>query len=345
MRGRKFRMTGTLLALCVAITALSQASGAPGDRAQPGGAQGATAQGQPQASQDKRPAPVLAASAASAGVANTSDDPKIELMLRRQEDLIKSVKDLKASPLKELAPALLSVLGVLFGAALANWSTSRLQKRRLENENKASRATAGIAAASKLMDFKSRQLYELYAPLEALLLQNVTVRGELYRMLIESTCADRKYEMREDPKGRKGQSLFVVPADGSEVLPFRLIEQMAYLQANHANVMGPVKEIVSVNERIVALLHEKIGLVRSENRKLSKRLGRFLAHQGVLQAAVNPATAGSAPLPSYTTTFPRRLDKLVKSDADTLREEIKDWQARTATWMMRLEPSSTSGNQ
>lgn len=345
MRGRKFRMTGTLLALCVVITALSQASGAPGDRAQPGGAQGATAQGQPQASQDKRPAPVLAASAASAGVANTSDDPKIELMLRRQEDLIKSVKDLKASSLKELAPALLSVLGVLFGAALANWSTSRLQKRRLENENKASRATAGIAAASKLMDFKSRQLYELYAPLEALLLQNVTVRGELYRMLIESTCADRKYEMREDPKGRKGQSLFVVPADGSEVLPFRLIEQMAYLQANHANVMGPVKEIVSVNERIVALLHEKIGLVRSENRKLSKRLGRFLAHQGVLQAAVNPATAGSAPLPSYTTTFPRRLDKLVKSDADTLREEIKDWQARTATWMMRLEPSSTSGNQ
>ncbi|AUI07698.1 hypothetical protein SmaCSM2_11080 [Stenotrophomonas maltophilia] len=128
-------------------------------------------------------------------------------MLRRQEDMIKNVKDLKASPLKELAPAILSVLGVLFGATLANWSTSRLQKRRLANENKASRATAGIAAASKLMDFKSRQLYELYAPLEALLLQNVTVRGELYRMLIESTCADRKYEMREDPKGRKGQSL------------------------------------------------------------------------------------------------------------------------------------------
>ncbi len=345
MSGRRFRMTGTLLALFVAIAALSQANGSPGDGAQPGSAKEATVQGQPQASQGERSAPSLAVSAASAGAANASDDQKIELMLRRQEDLIKSIKDLKASPLKELAPAILSVLGVLFGAALANWSTSRLQKRRLENENKASRATAGIAAASKLMDFKSRQLYELYAPLEALLLQNVTVRGELYRMLIESTCADRKYEMREDPKGRKGQSLFVVPADGSEVLPFRLIEQMAYLQANHVNVMGPVKEIVSVNDRIVALLHEKIGLVRSENRKLSKRLGKFLAHQGVLQAAANPATGDAAPLPSYTTTFPRRLDKLVKSDADILREEIKDWQSRTATWMMPLESSSTQGNQ
>lgn len=343
MRHPKFRMTGALLALSVALSAQSQASGAPGEAAQPRNVQEAAAQGQPQASQTERPTPSLpvTASAASSGVASTSSDAKLELLLRRQEDLARSLKDLKRSTLQELAPTLVSVLGVLLGAALANWSTSRLQKRRLENETKASRAMAGIAAASKLMDFKSRQLYELYAPLEALLLQNVTVRGELYRMLIESTCADRKYEMRADPKGRKGQSLFVVPADGSDALPFRLIEQMAYLQANHGTVMGPVKEIVSVNERIVALLHEKIGLVRSDNRKLSKRLGRFLAHQGVLQAVVNPATGVSAPLPSYTTTFPRRLDKLVKSDADILREEIKHWEARTATWMLPLEPSST----
>lgn len=340
MRRQIFRMTSALLALSIALSAQSQPSGAPSDGAQPRRTLEAAAQGQPQARQAELSLPASAL-AATAGAASTSNDAKIELMLRRQEDLTRSIKDLKGSLVKELAPAILSVLGVLFGAALANWSTSRLQKRRLENENKASRATAGIAAASKLMDFKSRQLYELYAPLEALLLQNVTVRGELYRMLIESRCADRMYEMRVDPKGRKGQSLFVVPADGSDALPFRLIEQMAYLQANHGNVMGPVKEIVSVNDRIVSLLHEKIGLVRSENRKLSKRLGRFLAHQGVLQAAVNPTTGVSAPLPYYTTTFPRRLDKLVKGDADILREEIKGWEARTATWVVPLEPSST----
>lgn len=340
MRRPKFRMTGALLALSVALSTQLQASGAPSDGAQPRNDQEAAVQGQ--AEQTTPPLPASGAGAgAGAGAASTSNEAKLELMLRRQEDLASSIKVLKRSPLEDLAPTILSVLGVLLGATLANWSTSRLQKRRLENESKASRAMAGIAAASKLMDFKSRQLYELYAPLEALLLQNVTVRGELYRMLIESTCVDRKYEMRPDPKGRKGLSLFVVPADGSDAIPFRLIAQMAYLQANHGNVMGPVKEIVSVNERIVALLHEKIGLVRSENRKLSKRLGRFLAHQGVLQAAAIPAAGVSTPLPSYTTTFPRRLDKLVKRDADTLREEIKGWEARTATWMAPLEPSPT----
>ncbi|WP_354274502.1 hypothetical protein [Stenotrophomonas rhizophila] len=269
----------------------------------------------------------------------------MELILRRQDELARSFKDLQAWSLKDLAPAALSVLGVLFGAGLANWSTSRLQKRRLESERDGSRAMAGIAAASKLSEFKSRQLYELYAPLEALLLQNVTVRGELYRMLMESHCADRKYEMRPDPRGRKGQSLFVVPADGTDAIPFRLIEQMAYLQANHDNVMGPVGEIVSVNGRIVALLHEKIGLVRSDNRKLSKRLGRFLAHQGVLQAIAFPAgAAGSAPLPSYTTTFPRRLDKLVKRDAETLRKEIRDWESITLGWLGPFVPVPRGDN-
>ncbi|MEQ7545804.1 hypothetical protein ABQF86_04165 [Xanthomonas campestris] len=269
----------------------------------------------------------------------------MELILRRQDELARSFKDLKAWSLKDLAPAALSVLGVLLGAGLANGSTSRLQRRRLESERDSSRAMAGITAASKLSEFKSRQLYELYAPLEALLLQNVTVRGELYKMLIESQCADRKYEMRPDPKGQKGQSLFVVPADGTDAIPFRLIEQMGYLRANHDNVMGPVIEIVSVNKRIVALLHEKIGLVRSENRKLSKRLGRFLAHQGVLQAVAIPAgSEDSVPVPSYTTTYPRRLDKLVKRDADTLRQEIRDWENITSGWIGSFVPAKRGGN-
>ncbi|MEA9557617.1 hypothetical protein VC273_17450 [Xanthomonas nasturtii] len=350
-------ITAFSLALSVALTMQSQASAALGDSTQVSRVQASgntlamtavtslepAVSGKPPADPVGKPALSLPASVveASATGAAASREAKMELMLRRQEDLAIRVKDLKPSPLKELAPAILSVLGVLLGAGLANLSTARLQKRRIENEGKATRATAGIAAASKLMDFKSRQLYELYAPLEALLIQNVTVRGELYQMLIKSGCSDRTYEMRPDPEGQKGKSLFVVPADGSAAIPFRLIEQMGYLLAYHGTLMGTVKEIVSVNDQIVKLLHEKIGLVRSENRELSRLLGIFLAHQSVLRAAASPATNEHVRLPSYTTTFPRGLDKLVKKDADQLLGEIKGWEATTAAWMVPFESNST----
>ncbi len=352
-------MTAFSLALSVALTMQSQASAALGDstQAQVGRVQTSgntpamtevtslepAVSGKPPADPVGKPALSLPASVveASATGAAASSEAKMELMLRRQEDLAIRVKDLKPSPLKELAPAILSVLGVLLGAALANFSTARLQKRRLKNEGKATRATAGIAAASKLMDFKSRQLYELYAPLEALLVQNVTVRGELYQMLIKSGCSDRIYEMRPDPEGQKGESLFVVPADGSAAIPFRLIEQMGYLLAHHGTLMGTVKEIVSVNDQVVKLLYEKIGLVRSENHELSRRLGVFLAHQSVLRAAASTTTNENVHLPSYTTTFPRGLDTLVKKDADKLLEEIRGWEATTGAWMMPFESNST----
>ena len=345
MRRQRIQIASLLLALCLTPGHSASASVATDDvHSRPVGtrtgqaAPNAPAPSDAAAGRNRPPAPKLSTPPLEHDVAIQVDaDPgRLELMLQRQEDLARKVDGLRSSPLKDLAPAALGVLGALLGAGLANLSTSRLQRRRLENEDRASRAMAGIAAASKLSDFRSRQLYELYAPLEALLLQNVTVRGELYRMLIESRCADRTYEMRPDSKGHKGQSLFVVFKDGSPAVPFRLIEQMAYLQAHHDNVMGPVREIVSVNDRIVTLLHQKIGLVRSDNRKLSKRLGKFLAHQGVLQAVAVPGGRVSAALPSYTTTFPRRLDKLVKVDADKLRTEIKTWETKTAGWMAPL---------
>ncbi|WJM78533.1 hypothetical protein QTJ10_10980 [Xanthomonas hortorum pv. vitians] len=352
-------MTVFLLALSVALNTQSQATATLGDGAQVGGSQtpadkqamaigtsqGPALSGKLSAGPVGQSVPSLSASAveASTSGASASRDAKLELMLRRQEDMANNVKALKPSLLKELAPAILSVFGVLLGAALANASTSRLQKRRLENESKATRAMAGISAASKLMDFKSRQLYELYAPLEALLLQNLTVRGELYRMLIKSGRSDRIYEMKPDPEGQKGESLFVVPADGSAAIPFRLIEQMGYLLTHHGPLLGTVKEIVSINDQIVKLLHEKIGLVRSENRELSKGLGVLLAHQSVLRAAANPVNNDNVLLPSYTTTFPRGLDTLVKKDADKLLAEIKDWEARTGAWMEPFESNSTGG--
>lgn len=248
--------------------------------------------------------------------------------LREQIDM------LRPKPWDKWLPAIFGLLGTIVGAV----SGYCLQKQRLRFDRRAARQAAGIKEVSEIKQFRSRQINEFYAPLQALLKQGLVVRNEMYGRLLASNVPGVTFTRITDEKAAVGWSLGIQRA-GGEVKPFRLIDEMSVLQQSYPHLMGNVGESVRINDLIVKLVHEKVGLVLHENSELSQQLGILLAHQSVLKdvyRAVTTLGASSPPIPEYTTTFPRDLQRLVQEDCDKLRNELKQWQQQVTQWMDKM---------
>jgi hypothetical protein len=239
----------------------------------------------------------------------------------------------------KILPALFAMAGALIASAGAYF----LQRQRLLFDQRASRQSAGTDAVSEIKNFRSRQLNEFYAPLEALLKQGIVLRDELYNRLQANPMPGTTFTQIPNPLSGSGYSLWVQRA-GQNNIPFRLIDEMPYLQAHHVHLMPNVAEIVRINSLIVKLLNKKIGLVLHDSVDLSHKLGIFLAHQSVLEEVFKTvSTTGTTVQLGYSTAFPRGLDKLVNDDCTKLRVELAQWQRVVESWMDDILPVQIPG--
>jgi hypothetical protein len=250
-------------------------------------------------------------------------------MIERQYDQTqKQIATLRPSIWDKSLPAIFGVLG----AVIASCGAYLLQRQRLAFDQREARRTAGTTALAEIKNFRSRQLNEFYAPLEALLRQVVVLRDELYERMRANPIAGVNFKSKQDPAAATGYSLWVVR--GSTEVPFRLIDEMQFLHHHYPQLMPNVAEMVRINSLIVKLLHKSIGLVLHESVELSQKLGIFLAHQSVLEEVFKTVSSVSgAPLNlGYSTTYPRGLDALVKCDCDKLRNELEQWERTVLEW-------------
>ncbi|MGO1000121.1 hypothetical protein [Lysobacter sp. CA196] len=212
-----------------------------------------------------------------------------------------------------------------------------LQRARLRFDRESAFQKAGVEAISVIKSFRSRQLNEFYAPLQALLKQSHVLRDELYQRLRAAPPPGVGLEMRDEEKAFSGSSLYI-QHPGMDFKPFRLIDEMSFIQKQCPHLVPNVAAIVAVNDHVAKLLLDKIGLVRPESSELSGVLGQFLAHKSILDEIVGAASqAGSKATPlGYTTAFPRNLNALVAADCEWLRSDLALWEQQATAWMTQV---------
>lgn len=258
---------------------------------------------------------------------------------RSTQALKDQMESLRPSARDRLITAIVAIGGAILGAAIGALSGYFLQRDRLKYDRQAARQAAGMKELSEIKQFRGRQLNEFYAPLEALLKQGLIVRNELYARLEKTNSPNVTFNRIPDPKAANGWSLGIA-ANGQASRPYKLLEDLPLLQKEFPFVMGTVGETVRINQLIVKLIHEKIGLVLHGSDDLSEQLGVFLAHQSVLEDMYATVQAGNATsVPQYTTTFPRKLQGLVTRDSALLRDELKEWQSTVSGWLHDMLPS------
>jgi hypothetical protein len=252
---------------------------------------------------------------------------------RSAQALKDQVESLRPNYTDKIITGVVAILSALVGAGIGALSGYALQRERVKHDQQAARQAAGMKEVSEIKQFRGRQLNEFYAPLEALLKQGLIVRNELYARLKATTQTGVVFSEISDADAANGWSLGI--AVGSEsARAFRLLDDLPLLQATFPEVMGTVGETVRINQLIVKLIHEKVGLVLHGSDTLSQQLGTFLAHQSVLEDMYKTVKKNKAAVvPKYTTTFPRQLQRLVSDDCEKLRRELQAWEAKMSAWI------------
>lgn len=294
----------------------------------------------PAAEHGAAPAPTEIDSASAASIAQTVEQltqaqiQHSDQLDRIQQALEKQIEGLRPSRWDKWLSALAGLAGALLGATVAACSAYLLQKQRQQFEQTAARQTAGINELAQIKQFRSRQLNEFYGPLQALLQQGLVVRDELYRRMTVAPAAGVAFSNLPPRPGSQHQSLGI--QHGTEpVVPFRLIDELPFIQQAYPQLMSNVGEMVRINSLVVALIHDKVGLVLHENSDLSQKLGVFLAHQSVLQevhASVKGSGGSTVPAHGYSTTFPAGLQEAVDADCTKLRNELRQWEEQVTQW-------------
>lgn len=253
---------------------------------------------------------------------------------RTHQALQKQIEGLRPSWWDKWLTVLTGLVGALMGTTVAAYSAYRLQQQRHQFEQISARQTAGINELAQIKLFRSRQLNEFYGPLQALLQQGLVVRNELYRRMRASPATGVNFSDLPPRPGSQHQSLGIQHGSG-EIRPFRLIDELPFIRKAYPHLMGNVGEMVRINGLVVALIHERVGLVLHDNEDLSQKLGVFLAHQSVLQdvyKSVKGNSDGAGPAFGYSTTFPDGLQEAVDGDCAKLRDELREWEGRVTQW-------------
>lgn len=259
-----------------------------------------------------------------------------QLLAENREETRTQIAAMRPSLLDKSLPAIAAIVASVLTSIVAYL----LQRSRLNFDRQSSFQKAGVEAIATLNNFRSRQLYEFYAPLEALLTQSLVLRDELYQRLHKVVPASVRLEMREDPGAGAGASLYI-QHPGENFRPFRLIDEMWFIQKHCSALVPNVSAMVNVNQKVAKLLLDKVGFALPDSVELSAMFGRYLAHQSVLEEVVaSAAMAGSKATPlDYTTSYPRGLNALISSDTHRLRKELAVWERQARQWMDTVDES------
>lgn len=241
----------------------------------------------------------------------------IRLKLRETEErLSKQIAGLQSSFWEKLAPGGLGLIGVLFGTGLGGWLSYQTQKRQLAAESK---QTAKEVVAN-LMDFRSRQLNEFYAPMQFLVHGTRKIRRQVLETILNKS-------------GENGE--FMKDGDGDDIVlrfrsngkDFKLTQNMHLVREKYDEAMPLIGEIVNIGGKISSLIVEKGGLADSGSTELADELSAYLAHYSILKDVYTRAKKNPNEPPSvdYQMTFPPKLEELLRADHEEIYNQITSW--------------------
>lgn len=239
------------------------------------------------------------------------------LIEKKYTELLKEINALKTSWWEKLVPAFIGFIGVIIGTGLSGWFSQKTQTRQLENE----RLSSAKEVLAGIQEFRSKQLNEFYAPIQFMLKGTSKVRAQLFSTLFAQPGAERSFiEYHNEPLG-----LSVITEKGPQ--KFRLTQHMHLVATEYPVAMPLIKEIVEIGEKISKLILDKGGLAKSDNNDLIDALSEYLGHYSILKDVYSKALQNPSQLNQvrYSNFFPDKLEKLLKTDADKLFNELQTW--------------------
>lgn len=238
---------------------------------------------------------------------------------RSEARLNHRLDSLKQDPSAKWMPGMFVLLGALIAAG-AGFLT---QRAKLTAEERSSSRSSGRAAIADIMNFRSRQLNEFYAPIRALQGQGLAIRNQLYDQLLANPLTNYNFYQKPDKIAANNWSLWYIHAGVDK--PFRMIDDLKLLNQCFPQLMPLVKEIVLTGDATAKLIREHGGYALPENDKLTDMLGAFLAHHAILKHLYD--TVSTPTTVAYTAVYPRGFDKAIKEDFEKLAGELREWKS------------------
>lgn len=219
---------------------------------------------------------------------------------------------------------LTNLLAVVFGALIGGFLSYKMQGRQTKFE-----------ISKSLMDWKVKQLSELYGPLYALLHQS----NAIYRQMnIVLEKADSKYFRLVDDNTKVDfdKKIFQI-FDNNEWVVFRTITHIEKVYGKDYGVEKYFDELLGIGGRMVAIVENRAGYVREDQPELADVFGIYLAHYTVLcqlhkqmkksfehQGEAIGSPRSCMPV-DHTAAFPREIQGLVQEGYRKLNRELNNW--------------------
>lgn len=275
---------------------------------------------QPSPAASRAPAPVtpapeptpLAAPSGNVVVPGVELTTKTQLdtLQRSVENVLKKVEEL-ASKGPDLTVPLFGLLGVLVGGAIQAFIALRGAKGKREADMRLAQEKSKFDVAKSIVDWKLKQLAELYGPLRTLFAQSNAVYRTMNVVL--QNADPNKFKLLEPKDMEAGEfACFSAEADNDGHLfiirckpelsweRFRTVLYIDEVYGKDYQVELYFDRTVDISSRIVTVIETKAGLALSEESgetlsttggdksrledSLRHKFGQFLAHAAVLQS-------------------------------------------------------------
>ena len=258
-----------------------------------------------------------------------------------------SVEAIKSKP-PDYVPAYLAVAGALIGALTGGFVTWRTQSRALKSQSEQAQrsaeharelaeARAKLEIGNNFVQWRLKQLSELYGPLHALLRQS----SALYRLMNEVLvgAAPDRFRLRQGvPTDDFDGKVFEIALKDGEWEPFRTVLHLSSVYGLEYGIEDYFDELVAIGGRIVEVIEGKAGLAR-EDQDLMPVFGRYLAHYRVLKQLLvhaqpqkngkDRSQASASPMSvERAAVFPKEIQGLVDDGYKKLVEELNAWRAK-----------------
>ncbi len=216
---------------------------------------------------------------------------------------------------------MLSIIGVFLGVIAGGVVNHKLQMSQKRFE-----------ICKSLMDWKVKQLSELYGPLHALLHQSSALYRHMNNVLIKSD--KNKFRLHDDPaNGDFDQKIFQI-FDNNKWIDFRTVTHIDAVYGHNFKIEQYFDEIIKIGERMVKIIEERAGYVREDQPELAEIFGQYLAHFAVLRKIhserqntfnkVNQQQSSNISA-DKSAAFPRSIQRLVQKGYKDINAELNHW--------------------
>lgn len=254
------------------------------------------------------------------------DKLKQEQISNQLDHIDKEIQFLKgkaSEDKKDWVTPTLSLIGVFLGVIAGGIVNHKLQMSQKKFE-----------ICKSLMDWKVKQLSDLYGPLYALLHQSSALYRHMNNVLIASN--NNKFRLNSDPThGDFDMKIFQI-CENNKWIDFRTVTHIDSVYGHSFKIELYFDEIIKIGERMVKIIEERAGYIRDDQPVLAEMFGQYLAHYSVLRKihgerknAFNNVNAdlkkSSNMSADESAAFPRDIQKLVQTGYKDLNAELNAW--------------------